>query len=133
MRGFAQGTPTLQLGEELELDYGTLLGRRHKMQKLAVEHKMNTPLPDDVTEGDEMFQNAGEKGEKHDDLEDPPRRRANKRRGKGTMENDRPPVAGVVGRESGQIRLTVSDDTKQDTIQPQIESKTEPATTLNTE
>ena len=114
MRGFVQGVPTLQLAEELGLDYGTLLKRRHKIQKLALEHKVNTPLPDEVTEGDEMFQNAGEKGDKHDDPDDPPRRRANKCRGKGTMENDRPPVAGVVGRESGQIRLTVSNDTKQD-------------------
>jgi len=133
MRGFAQGTPSLQLAEELELDYGTLLERRHKVQKLALEHKSNTSLPDEVTEGDEMFQNAGEKGDKHPDPDDPPRRRANKRRGKGTMENDRPPVAGVVGRESGQIRLTVSDDTKQATIQPQVESKTEPTTTLYTD
>jgi transposase len=39
-----------------------------------------------------MYQNAGEKGDKHHDPSDPPRRRANKRPGLGTMENDRPPV-----------------------------------------
>ena len=38
MRGFTQGAPTLQLAEELVLDYGTLLDRRHKVQKLALEH-----------------------------------------------------------------------------------------------
>ena len=133
MRGIAQGTPTLQLADELELDYGTLLERRHRLQKLGLEHKPETSLPDEVTEGDEMFQNAGEKGTKHSDPNDPPRRRANKRRGKGTMENDRPPVAGLVGRETGQIRLKVCDDTQQTTIQPQIESKTEPTTTLYTD
>lgn len=133
MRGFAQGTPTLQLAEELALDYGTLLGRRHKIQQLALAHKPDSSLPDEVTEGDEMFQNAGEKGIKHSDPDDPPRRRANKRRGKGTMENDRPPVLGVVGRESGQIRLKVCDDTTQDTIQPEVEKKTEPTTTLYTD
>jgi transposase len=133
MRGIAQGTPTLQLADELELDYGTLLERRHRLQKLGLEHKPETSLPDEVTEGDEMFQNAGEKGTKHADPDDPPRRRANKRRGKGTMENDRPPVAGLVGRETGQIRLKVCDDTKQATIQPQVESKTEPTTTLYTD
>src|SRR5512136_1699339 len=29
MRGFVQGIPTLQLADELELDYETLLNRRH--------------------------------------------------------------------------------------------------------
>src|SRR5262249_23053899 len=63
------------------------------------------PLGDAVVEADEMYQNAGEKGIPHDDPEDPPRRRANGRRGHGTFANDRPPVAGVVGRESGEVRL----------------------------
>ena len=80
-----------------------------------------------------MYQNAGEKGYKHDDPDDPPRRRANKRRGLGTMENDRPPVLGVVGRTSGQIRLTVCDNTQQATIRPQVEVDTEPMTTLYTD
>jgi transposase-like protein len=133
IRGIVQGTPTLQLADELELDYSTLLERRHRLQKLGLAHQVETPLPDEVTEGDEMFQNAGEKGTKHADPDDPPRRRANKRRGKGTKENDRPPVAGLVGRETGQIRLKVCDDTKQTTIQPQIESKTEPSSTLYTD
>lgn len=34
---------------------------------------------------------------------DPPRRRANKRRGHGPFANDRPPVAGVVRRQTGEI------------------------------
>jgi transposase len=133
MRGVAQGTPTRQLADELEVDYGTLLERRHRIQKLALEHKLETPLSDEETEGDEMFQNAGEKGTKHSDPDDPPGRRANKRPGKGTMENDRPPILGVVGRESGQIRLAGCDDTTQDTIQPEVEKKTEPTTTLYTD
>ena len=45
MRGFAQGIPTLQLAEELELDYGALLKRRHQIQRLALKHKPNHPLP----------------------------------------------------------------------------------------
>jgi transposase-like protein len=36
MRGFAQGTPTLQLAEELDLDYGTLLERRHQIPLMWV-------------------------------------------------------------------------------------------------
>jgi transposase len=77
-----------------------------------------------------MYQNAGEKGDKHHDPNDPPRRRANERPGLGTMENDRPPVLGVIGRTSGQIRLTVCDNTQQTTIQPQVETDTEATTTF---
>lgn len=133
MRGFVQGIPTLQLAQELELDYGTLLERRHQIQQLALDRKPDDPLSDDVTEADEMFQNAGEKGTLHPDPDDPPRRRANNRPGLGTMENDRPPVLGVVGRATGQIRLTVCDNTRQATIQPQVEDDTLPDTTLNTD
>jgi ISXO2-like transposase domain len=62
-----------------------------------------------VVEADEVHQNAGEKGIEHLDPDDQPRRRANGRRGRGTFANDRPPVAGMVGRESGEIRLEVVD------------------------
>jgi hypothetical protein len=46
----------------------------------------------------------GKKGEEHFDPLDPPRCRANKRRGRGTYANDRPPVLGVIGRASEQMR-----------------------------
>jgi transposase len=133
MRGFVQGIPTLHLAQELDLDYGTLLERRHQIQKLALDRQPDDPLLDSVTEADEMFQNAGEKGTLHPDPNDPPRRRANNRPGLGTMDNDRPPVLGVVGRTTGQIRLTVCDNTRQATIQPQVENDTLTYTTLNTD
>jgi transposase-like protein len=133
VRGFAQGTPTLQLAEELDRDYGTLLKYRHLMQEAGLLGRDTSPLPDASSEGDEMFQNAGEKGYPHCDPEDPPRRRANKRKGRGTMANDRPPVQGVVGRESGKIRLTVCQDTRQATIQPLVETKTSEGTAFYTD
>ncbi len=43
----------------------------------------------------------------HADPADPPRRRANKRFGHGTWDNDRVPIAGAVGRESGRLALKV--------------------------
>ena len=43
----------------------------------------------------------------HPDPEDPPRRWGNAAPGHGTRENDRPPICGVAGRDSGEIRLTV--------------------------
>lgn len=77
-----------------------------------------------------MFQNAGEKGDPHRDPTDPPRTRANQQRGRGTMANDRPPIQGVVGRETGEIRLTVCEDTRQVTVQPEVESKTQEGATF---
>jgi transposase-like protein len=53
----------------------------------------------------------GKKGDEHFDLLDPPRRRANKQRGRGTYANDRLPVLGTVGRQTGQVRLRVVHDT----------------------
>ena len=64
-----------------------------------------------------MDQNAGETGEPHLDPEDPPRRRANHRRGHGTMENDRPPVLGVVGRETGEVRTKVVEHADPETLE----------------
>ena len=80
-----------------------------------------------------MFQNAGEKGTRQQEAEDFPRCRANNRRGLGTMANDRPPIQGVVGRTSGQIRLTVGENTRQQTIQPQVERATSRTATVYTD
>ena len=62
------------------------------------------------------FRTRGKKGELHADPDDPPRRRANKRPGHGTYGNDRPPVVGTVGRESGQVRLRVVHHTGKETL-----------------
>ena len=50
----------------------------------------------------------GKKGIAHLDPDDPPRRRANNVKGHGTWENDRPPVVGVIGRESDDLRLALA-------------------------
>jgi transposase len=75
----------------------------------------------------------GKKGLPHLDADDPPRRRANKVKGHGTWKNDRPPVAGVVGRESGQIRLQVKHDSKRTTLQPFVEQTTAQGATVFTD
>src|SRR3954467_14129140 len=109
LRGFAQGVPTAQLARELGCDRKHLLELRRRMQGDATRWLDRNPLGDGAVEADEMYQNAGEKGIEPPDPDDPPRPRANSRRGHGTFANDRPPVAGVVGRESGAIRLEVVD------------------------
>jgi transposase-like protein len=80
-----------------------------------------------------MYQNAGEKGKKHDDPEDPPRRRGNKARGHGTWDTDRPPVVGAVGRVSGNVRLAVVHNSSRDDLEPLALSWTKTGTTINTD
>src|SRR3982751_1907996 len=75
----------------------------------------------------------GKKVIPHPDPEDPPRRRANKVRGHGTWENDRPPVCGVVGRESGQLRLTVAAHSDGATLQRVVRKASWPMATVNTD
>jgi transposase-like protein len=90
-------------------------------------------LPDAVSEADEMYQNAGEKGVKHEDPEDPPRRRANKVKGHGTWDNDRPPVAGLVGRDSGALRLAVCHHSDRESLQAFVEERTGDTATVYTD
>ncbi len=90
-------------------------------------------LDDEVTEGDEVYINAGQKGQRHADPASPPRRRANKRRGHGTWDNDRPPVGGVVGRTSGQIRLRVLEHSSTAELRSLGEAASAAATTFNSD
>ena len=75
----------------------------------------------------------GKKGVPHRDPADPPRRRANRRRGHGTFANDRPPIAGVVGRQSGQFRSEVLDHADGAELQEVIDSTTLEATEVHTD
>ena len=61
LQGFTQGIPTLHLAQELKMDRKHLLERRHRMQSRAAKIRSSGPLNDSVIEGDELFQNAGEK------------------------------------------------------------------------
>jgi len=79
------------------------------------------------------FRTRGKKGEKHTDPADPPRRRANKQRGHGTYANDRPPIVGTVGRESGQVRLRVVQHTDGATLRPHVQQFTRPRAAVNTD
>ena len=80
-----------------------------------------------------MYQNAGEKGTPHRTAADPPRRRANKRRGHGTYATDRPPILGIVGRTSGDLRVMVLHHADAATLAPLVEGATQPDTTVYTD
>jgi transposase len=69
----------------------------------------------------------------HDDPADPPRRRANQARGHGSWDNDRPPVCGVVGRESGQVRLTVAAHSDRKTLEAVVGDATAPTATVSSD
>jgi transposase len=51
----------------------------------------------------------GKKSTPHRDPSDPPRRRANKRKGHGTYANDRPPILSIISRDTGEPRVWVGD------------------------
>jgi DNA-binding CsgD family transcriptional regulator len=61
MRGICKGESSKELAAELGLNYFTVLTLRHATQANAEKAQPETPLPDEHTETDEMFQNAGEK------------------------------------------------------------------------
>jgi transposase-like protein len=107
LRGVAQGQTTAAMARELGVDRPRLLELRHRLQARALAACDRTPLADAQVEADEVYQNAGEKGRGHPDPGDPPRRRANQAAGHGTWATDRPPVCGVVGRQSGWLALRV--------------------------
>ena len=90
-------------------------------------------LPDGVVETDEMFQNAGEKGDRHRDASDPPCRRGNKRKGRGTYATDRRPVGGTIGRVSGTVRLRVTDRTDKETLTAHVHPFSHPAAIVYTD
>lgn len=61
VRGVLKGEPSTTLSVELGINYQTVLNLRHDLQVNAEQLQPETPLLDDETETDEMFQNAGEK------------------------------------------------------------------------
>ena len=61
LRGIAQGVPTAKLAREVGISRQHLLRLRHEIQARALAAADRSPLPDDQTEADEMYQNAGEK------------------------------------------------------------------------
>ena len=134
LRGVCQGVSSAQLGRELGLSRQTVLSIRRKLQASAEQIQPEAALPDAAVETDEMFQNAGEKGDRHADASDPPRRRGNKRRGHGNpYANDRPPIVGTKGRESGLLRLRLVLQTDSATLSAHVHQFTLPTSTVYTD
>jgi transposase-like protein len=81
LRGIVKGDSTLNISKELGLGYRNLLYLRHELMSNGFDNREQAILEDEATESDEMYQNSGEKGLLHPNPEDPPRCRANKKKG----------------------------------------------------
>jgi transposase-like protein len=75
----------------------------------------------------------GKKGERHDEPHDPPRRRANKKRGHGDYAGDRPAVFGAVSRQTGEVHLRVVKDSSAESLLPAALEETAPGTRVVTD
>jgi transposase len=72
----------------------------------------------------------GKKSTPHRDPTDPPRRRANQRKGHGTYANDRPPIISIISRDTGEQRWWVCDHADRHTCHNLIADNVPPASTL---
>jgi hypothetical protein len=135
LRGIAQGVPTFHLVDERGISHTHLLSRCHQIHALVAAHfpSLFAPLSDPVTEADEPYQNAGEKGRKHADSSEPARHRANTARDYGTWANDRPPIVGLVRRRSEQVRLRLCKHADRATREGPVVTQTRADAVVNTD
>jgi len=66
----------------------------------------------------------------HRDPSDPPRRRANKAKGKGTYANDRPPILSLISRSSHEVRYWVLEHADKATTHTIVEGNVPPGSTI---
>ena len=122
LRGISKGETTARLSRELGISRKQMTVIRQRLQANVERSLPDGPMADNaVFQADELYQNAGKKSRKHGEPADPPRRRANKRRGQGTFDKDRPPIYGVKGRTSGEVRYFVRAHADGTTCQEIIE------------
>ena len=84
---------------------------RNAQDRFLLDLDLRNELLEEIRQGVLASLCGGKKGTPHTDPADPPRQRANNRRGRGTYANDRPPIVGTIGRQTGQVRLRVTQDT----------------------
>jgi hypothetical protein len=130
-RGIAHGVPTAPLARELNGDRGPWPALGHQRQERADRRRDRRPWDDPVVEADELDPHAAATGVPHRDPLDPPRRRAHPVPGPGSWDHDRPPVCGVVGRESGRLLAGVEPQAAGPTWQAGVRRATGPKTTVN--
>lgn len=80
LKGILKGQSSFSLSRELKIDRKNVMKIRRRIQENSFARREEELLPDRETESDEMYQNSGEKGIWHPSKDDPPRRRANKKK-----------------------------------------------------
>ncbi len=130
LRGIAKGESSARLSRELGIGRKRVMELRHTIQNNLYETLPTAVMDGQTFEADEVYQNAGKKGTPHFDPNDPPRYRANKARGRGTYDNDRPPIIGVICRETGEYRYWVVEHADKATSRQIIQASILPDGTL---
>src|SRR5262249_42860785 len=133
VRGFAQDVPTAQLARELSCDRSELLNLRHRLQDLAFRNRDIMPRDGEVLEADETDPNAGEKRRAAPRPGGSAAAPGQRDPGHGRWANDRPPGCGIVGRESGASRLTVTERSAGETLDAVVRRASWPRVTVNTD
>ena len=109
---YLQNASANHLKEVLGISYKTALRMARKIQSVLTGKSNEIKLKGDV-EFDELYLSCGEKGETN--LEREPRKRGLKLRGRGTIDEDKPPIIGACDRK-GNLRLKVSDHADSNSI-----------------
>ena len=105
------------LGPRAELRPLGAAGLRHRLQGHASANLPARPLADAVVEADEAYQDAGEKRAGARRARRPAAAAGQQAAGPRHLgDNDRPPVCGVVGRETGRLRPAVADHADEETL-----------------
>ncbi len=111
---YQRNSSTKSLSEVLGVSYKTALRMAHLVQDCVNGKCSGIRLSGEV-EFDELYLSCGAKGLR--DLDRPPRRRGLKLRGRGTLDDDKPPILGACDR-LGHLRLKVADHANTDWIAP---------------
>jgi transposase len=130
LRGIAKGEPSARLSRELGIGRKRVMELRQQIQTNLYDTLPGELMTGTAFEADELYQNAGKKSTRHPDVADPPRRRANKRKGKGTYTNDRPPIVSLISRTTHEVRYWVLEHADKSTTRTIIEGNVPSESTI---
>jgi transposase-like protein len=121
---FANGEASVETSDEARVSRHTT-DRLFRLFRAAIyQGRSVEPIllePEDIVEFDEVYITAGLKGQAGGlELDRDPRQRGLERRGRGTWDNDRLPVFGLLCR-GGEVRLVVLRNVQTETIRPIVE------------
>lgn len=138
------GLSIKQISEELDVEENTA-SRMCNLIRGSMFFQNCLQKLSGTIEIDEVYQTAGSKGNGRNNskgnkskgirknLGREPRKRGLKVKGRGSYEKDKPPVIGMIERESGTLHLEVTMDVKRDTLKPIVLRHIEKGSTVYTD